>query len=82
MTDDFNPTEWITTKEAAKLTGYSVQYLRRLVRQERVRSRKWANVWMVDRGALLDYQQEMEGLGQEKHNPWRTGARRKDDDSR
>jgi hypothetical protein len=24
MTDNFNPTEWITTKEAAELTGYPV----------------------------------------------------------
>jgi hypothetical protein len=24
MTDNFNPTEWITTKEAAELTGYHV----------------------------------------------------------
>jgi hypothetical protein len=24
MTDNFNPTEWITTKEAAELTGYYV----------------------------------------------------------
>jgi len=33
MPDDFNPTEWITTAEAAELTGYHVKYVRRLVRE-------------------------------------------------
>ena len=28
---DFNPTEWITTKEAAELTGYDDAHIRRLV---------------------------------------------------
>ena len=82
MTDNFNPTEWITTAEAAKLTGYSIQYLRRLVRQKKVKARKWANAWMVHRAALLDYQQQMEALGPDKHNPWRTGTRHKDDNSK
>ena len=75
MADDFNPTEWITTAEAAELTGYSVQYLRRIIRQGRVRARKWVNAWMVDRKALLDYKREMDSLGPEKHDPWRIGAR-------
>jgi len=77
MPDDFNPTEWITTAEAAELTGYSVQYLRRMVRQGRVRARKWVNTWMVDRSTLLDYKREMDSLGREKHDPRRTGTRRK-----
>lgn len=77
--DDFNPTEWITTTEAAELTGYSVQYLRRLVRQGRVKARKWVNAWMIDQAALLDYKQKMDNLGPRKHDPWRTGSRHKDD---
>jgi len=76
---DFSPTEWITTQEAADLTGYSVQYLRRIIRQGRIKARKWVSAWMVDRKALLDYKQEMDSLGLERHNPWRTGARRKSD---
>lgn len=70
-------TEWITIKEAAKLTEYSVQYMRRIVRQGRVQARKWANVWMVHKESLLEYQREMQRLGSEKHDPWRTGARQK-----
>lgn len=70
-------TEWITTKEAAELTGYSIQYVRRLVRQERVKARKWANTWMIDKDALFSYKEKMDGLGDNKFDPWRTGAREK-----
>jgi len=77
MPDDFNPTEWVSIAEGARLTGYSVQYLRRVIRRGRVRARKWVNAWMVDRAALLDYKQEMDSLGREKHDPRRTGTRRK-----
>jgi excisionase family DNA binding protein len=40
MPDDFNPTEWITTAEAAELTGYHVKYLRRLVREGKIAGAK------------------------------------------
>lgn len=72
--------EWITTQEAADLTGYSLQYIRRLVRQERVHARKWMRDWMVDKQALLIYQQQMQQLGEKRFDPWRTGARERKTD--
>jgi excisionase family DNA binding protein len=36
MPDDFNPTEWITTTEAAELAGYSSITLRQLAREGRI----------------------------------------------
>ena len=36
MADGFNPTEWITTKEAAELTGYSPVTLRQFAREGRI----------------------------------------------
>jgi len=77
MPDDFNPTEWITTAEAAELTGYSVQYLRRLIKKKRITGKKWARDWLVHGPTLLAYQETMKELGLTKHDPWRTGARRK-----
>jgi len=77
MTDPFDPTEWITTKEAAELTGYSIQYIRRLVNRKRILARKWGRDWFVSKQALLDYQQAMGQLGKERYNPWRTGKRQK-----
>jgi hypothetical protein len=40
MTENFNPTEWITTKEAAALIEYDVSHVRRLVREGLVRGVK------------------------------------------
>ena len=71
--------EWVTVAEASELTGYSVQYLRRIARQGRIKARKWVNAWMIDRAALLDYKQEMDALGPDKHDPWRTGSRHKNE---
>ena len=77
MPDDFNPTEWITTKEAAELTGYSVRYLRQLINEGRIKAVKWSRVFFVNRESVVAYADEMRRLGPAKHNPWRTGARRK-----
>lgn len=64
--------DWITTAEAVDLTGYSLRYVQRLIHNGRVRARKWARVWMIHRAELLDYKEHMDGLGRERHNPWRS----------
>jgi excisionase family DNA binding protein len=77
--DNFNPTEWITTSEAGRLTGYDVAHIRRLVREGRVRGMKFGRDWLVYLRSVQEYSDEMRRLGPAKHDPWRTGARRKDD---
>lgn len=79
MPDDFNPTEWITTAEAAELTGYNIQYVRRLIAKGRVTAEKWGRDWFVEKASLLAYAEEMSRLGSAKHDPWRKGARRRVD---
>jgi excisionase family DNA binding protein len=69
MTDKLNPTEWITTSEAAELTGYSPHYVRRLMRKSRVAAKKWGNTWMIDKQSLLDYKRRMDSLGRTKYRP-------------
>jgi len=54
--------EWITTREAANLTGYNAEHLRRLARAGKVQARKFGVVWQVDRTSLLKYL-ETEGRG-------------------
>jgi hypothetical protein len=44
MPDDFNPTEWITTAEAAALTGYTPRYLRKAIKHESLHVRKWGPI--------------------------------------
>ncbi len=77
MPDDFDPGDWITTKEAAELTRYSVEYVRRLVRQEKVVAKKWLRDWVIDRQSLLEYKKTMDKLGRARYNPWRPGGREK-----
>ncbi|NLF02730.1 MAG: helix-turn-helix domain-containing protein [Anaerolineales bacterium] len=81
MTDNFNPTEWLTTQEAAELTGYTPEYLRHLVRSRKVRAVKRLRTVFLDRDSLTAYVDEMRRLGPAKHDPWRTGARKRDSEA-
>jgi len=45
----------ITVKAAAKVTGYSVQYLRRLLRAGNLEGIKIGQVWLIKGGSLDAY---------------------------
>lgn len=47
--------EWLTVREATKLSGYDPEHIRRLVRDGKVAARKVSIVWLVDRKSLLAY---------------------------
>ena len=47
--------EWLDVNEAAKLSGYHPEHIRRLVRQGAVTAKKFSIVWMVSRESLLSY---------------------------
>lgn len=48
--------EWISTSEAAELTGYAQGHVRRLAREGMVEARKVTpRAWIVNRRSLLDY---------------------------
>lgn len=78
MPNDFTPTNWITTAEAAELTGYDPTHIRRLVRTGRIHGKKFGRDWMIDRESIVVHAEEMERLGAAKHDPWRIGARQKE----
>jgi excisionase family DNA binding protein len=67
----FNPLEWITTKEAAELTGYSPVTLRQFAREGRIEGRKRGRDWFINKENVLTYVEEMERLGTAKHDPRR-----------
>ncbi len=77
MGEVFNPTEWITTKEAAELTGYTARYFRMAIAKGRLRGIKRGRDWFLKRQEVLDYAEEMRRLGPQKHDPWRVGARKR-----
>ena len=79
MPDDCNPVQWITTQQAAALTGYDLTHIRRLVRENHIKGKKFGRDWMVSKESIQAYAEKMKKLGPAKHDPWRTGARRRDD---
>lgn len=67
-----SPIEWITTAEAAELTGYHVKYIRRLVREGKITgTKRGGRDWWVDKASVEAYIDEMKRLGTAKHNPLR-----------
>lgn len=60
---------WITTTEAAELSGYSVQYLRRLIRNGKVKARKFGPTWQVSERALVTYVKDSEKSDDKRRGP-------------
>lgn len=57
------PTGYITTAEAAQLTGYTKDYIRRLIKGEKVKGQLWGRSYMVSRASLLAHKRKSEKLG-------------------
>lgn len=55
--------EWITVREAARLSGYHIEHIRRLTRTGEVKAHKFATVWQVNRQSLLAYLTKVKELG-------------------
>ncbi len=60
--------DWITTNEAAELSGYHPDHLRELIRAGKIYAEKKGNAWWVDRQSLLGYIRNIKKLG-EKRGP-------------
>lgn len=52
----------ITSKEAAERLGYTVQHLRRLLRQGAIEGRKVGRDWMVRERSVKDFASRKENL--------------------
>ena len=57
------PEEWITPQEGAALVDYHPEYIRRLARNGKIKSRKFSTVWQVERYTLLAYVKASEEHG-------------------
>lgn len=58
--------EWLTLKDAAKLTGYNLDHLRELLREGKVKGRKVVTVWLVNRKSLEAYVNEQAKRGEKR----------------
>ena len=64
--------DWITTAEAVTLSGYHVNYIRYLIKSDKVKGQKWGQQWQVSRASLLAHIRKAEKMGA-KRGP-KTGA--------
>lgn len=58
--------EWISTSAAVELSGYSPVHLRDLLRDGRIKGRKFVIVWQVSRSSLLAYLREQAKRGEKR----------------
>jgi excisionase family DNA binding protein len=72
--------DWITTKEAAELTGYTSAHIRQLIKRGKLQAHKLGRDWFLNRGEVVAYAEKMQRLGPAKYDPWRTGARERAED--
>jgi excisionase family DNA binding protein len=75
MAENFDPTEWITTAEAADLTGYTARNIIKAIDKSQLCGVKRGGAWFLVKEEVQAYAEEMQKLGPRKHDPWRTGAR-------
>lgn len=56
--------DWITTAEAAEISGYHVDYIRKMIKAGKVNGRKvWGREWQVSRSSLLAHIRKVEKTG-------------------
>jgi excisionase family DNA binding protein len=63
--------DWLTTAEAVKLSGYHAYYLRELIRGGKIKAQKFGPLWQVDSASLKAYIR-----ASEKSDDKRRGAKR------
>ncbi len=57
---------WLTVQEAAKLSEYDPEHIRRLIRDGRIKARKFSIVWQVSRESLLAYVTSARAMGEKR----------------
>lgn len=63
--------EYVSVEEAAEITGYDPEYIRRLLRQKKVNAEKKGTMWWIDMDSLKEYKKKMDTLGTDKYFQWR-----------
>ena len=63
---------WLTVKEAAKISDYHPERIRELIRDGKVDAKKFGSVWAVNRESLAKYAQQMQKRG-DRRGPKKQG---------
>ncbi|HNT78941.1 MAG TPA: helix-turn-helix domain-containing protein [Anaerolineae bacterium] len=66
---EFNPNDWITSKEAEELTGYARTAILSAAKRGTLKFIKRGNMLFYLRKDILEYADRMKALGTQKHTP-------------
>jgi excisionase family DNA binding protein len=58
--------DWLTTYEAVQISGYELDYIRKLVRANKIAGRKWGQSWQVSRKSLEQFLKDREQQGEKR----------------
>lgn len=58
--------EWLTTFEAAQNSGYELDYIRKLIRAEKITGRKWGQSWQVNAKSLQLFLRQRDTQGEKR----------------
>jgi excisionase family DNA binding protein len=61
--------EWLSVNDAAKLSGYHPEYIRRLIRDGEIEARKFSIVWQVRRESLVAYIENANSQSDKRFTP-------------
>lgn len=64
-----NGDEWLSVADAARLSGYHPEYIRRLIRDGVIEARKFSIVWQVRRKSLEDYVESAKSQSDKRFTP-------------
>ncbi|NJM40122.1 MAG: helix-turn-helix domain-containing protein [Anaerolineae bacterium] len=68
--------DWITTREAAEISGYNRVYLYELIQKHRIKAQRFGPVWQIDRQSLQTYLQQISKSVDKRHGARKTSKRR------
>lgn len=61
--------EWLSVTDAAKLSGYHPEYIRRLIRDGEIEARKFSIVWQIRRDSLEAYVENAKSQVDKRYTP-------------
>lgn len=64
-----NSDEWLSVSDAAKLSGYHPEYIRRLIRDGEIEARKFSIVWQVRTKSLNAYVESSQSMDDKRFIP-------------
>ncbi len=64
-----NESEWLTVNEVAKISGYHPEYIRELIRDNKITAKKFSIVWMVNRKSILAYLEKARNSDDGRYTP-------------